>query len=67
MTEEVCNLLGEALLLQPATASSLIRSKDLHRLMELTGGTVYLRRRDWRIIPQRAGHLHVRIELKRER
>lgn len=67
MGDDVYNLLGEVLVTCPATGSHLVDKEQLHTLLELTGGTVWLRRRRWRIVPRRHSSLHVRIELKEER
>jgi hypothetical protein len=64
--QQVQELLGESLLNCPASGSRLMRWREMHELMELTGGTVYLRRCDWRIIPRRHSRLFVKVTLMKD-
>jgi len=63
---EVADLLGEVLLCCPATGSRIMTRADFHQLAELTGGTVYLRGRDWWLIPRRHGRRLVQVTLKED-
>jgi hypothetical protein len=59
-------LLGDAILLDPAHGSTLIRHDAFHELMSKSGGRVLLRRQRWKIVPRRFDDRWIRISLKRE-
>jgi len=61
------DLLGEALVRDPRNGSRLLGRREYHRLMELTGGSVHLWRRDWQIIPRWYDIRTVRVSLREER
>lgn len=66
VTDEILRLLGEVLLMDPIRGSKLLGRGELHKLLELTGGMVYLRRTNWRIVPRRYGKEFVKVQLRRE-
>ena len=66
MTDQVFKLLGEGIVMDPVRGSRLLERGELHELLELTGGTVYLRRTNWRIVPHRHGKEFVKVQLRQE-
>ena len=64
MTPEALDLLGEGIVYDPANGSVLLRRREYHRLLELTGGTVFLARKWWAITPHIHGLRMVRITLR---
>jgi ABC-type iron transport system FetAB ATPase subunit len=65
VSDELLALLGESLLHGPSCGSRLLRRREYHRLVTITGGSVYLRGEDWTITPAQAMRGWVSITLRK--
>ena len=64
LSDELAGLLGDCLLTDPRGASRLLSRRQFHELMEISGGSVQVQRRDWTVTGEKAFAGYIRVTLR---